>query len=87
MEVTQVRVSPVTKKYVRAMVEVVIDDKLIINDLQLIVDKSGKLRLHYPTSQSSWGGKIKNIVKPIDRKLQQKIENAAVEKYFEIRKS
>lgn len=77
MEVTNIKIYPCKRGGMVALVDIVLDDGLAINELHLVKGKRG-LHVQYPASQSSSTNVVRHICKPINKETQLLIEAAVI---------
>jgi stage V sporulation protein G len=79
MEVTDVKIFPVSEKRVKAYVSIVLDDCFIVRDLKVIHGES-KLFVAMP-SKKMRDGSYRDTVHPLNNNTRQKIEVSVLDAY------
>ena len=83
MEITDVRVSKVTKEgKMKAVVSITIDDEFVVHDIKVIEGEKG-LFIAMPSRKAS-DGEYRDIAHPINSNTREKIQNLILEKYEEV---
>lgn len=81
MHITSIRIFPVQRSRVKALVDLVLENGFAINELRIVELVDGRLSLQYPISQVSTTNKSRYVCNPINRDTQQAIEAAVLEEY------
>lgn len=80
MEITEVRVNLTRQGRVKAFVQVVFDNTLLVNDIRVMEGKEGTLYLAMP-SRRLRNGSFKDVVHPLHPELRRQLEQAIFEEY------
>jgi stage V sporulation protein G len=79
MEITDVKIFPVSEKRVKAYASVIFDDCFIVRDLKVIHGDS-KLFIAMPSKKMK-DGSYRDTVHPLNNTTRQKIESSVLEAY------
>ena len=79
MEITDIKIFPVSEKRVKAYASVVFDDCFIVRDLKVIHGNS-KLFVAMPSKKMK-DGSYRDTVHPLNNATRQKIESSVLEAY------
>ena len=79
MEITDIKIFPVSEKRVKAYASVVFDDCFIVRDLKVILGDS-KLFVAMPSKKMK-DGSYRDTVHPLNNATRQKIESSVLEAY------
>ncbi len=79
MEITQVKVFPVTEEKLKAYVSIVLDDCFLVSDLKVIHGPNG-LFVSMPSKRKK-NGEFKDIAHPLNRETREWMERRILEEY------
>jgi len=79
MEVTGVKIFPVSERRVKAYASIVLDDCFIVRDLK-VIDGDSKLFVAMPSKKMK-DGSYRDTVHPLDNNTRQKIEVRVLDAY------
>jgi len=79
MDITEVKIFPVSDKNVKAYVSIVLDGCFIVRDLK-VINGDSKLFVAMPSKKMK-DGSYRDIVHPLDNPTRQKIESSVLEAY------
>lgn len=83
MKVTRVWVTPMSNnKNVVGYADVICDNGLALNDLRICPTKDGRLHVVYPMSQNSLPAAPRYVFNPINKDMQEMIDEAIIEEYY-----
>ncbi len=82
MEITDVRVFPVSEEKLKAFVSIILDDCFVISDIKIINGNSG-LFLSMPSKKRK-NGSFRDIAHPLNNETRKMIEDKVFKKYNEI---
>lgn len=83
MEITEVRVNLNRQGRVRAFVQVVIDNSLLIGDIRVMEGKEGTLYVAMP-SRRLRNGSFKDVVHPLSTDARRQLEDAILTEYHRL---
>ena len=79
MNITQVKVFPVTEEKLKAYVSIVIDECFLVSDLKVIQGPNG-LFISMPSKRKK-NGDFKDIAHPLNRETRERMEKRILEEY------
>ncbi len=79
MEITEIKVFPVSEEKLKAFVSVVIDDCFMVNDIKVIRGKDG-LFISMPSRRKK-NGKFKDVAHPLNNETRQMLERLILAEY------
>jgi len=79
MDITQVKVFPVTEEKLKAYVSIVLDDCFLVSDLKVIHGPNG-LFVSMPSKRKK-NGEFKDIAHPLNRETRERMERRILEEY------
>jgi stage V sporulation protein G len=79
MDITEVKIFPVSDKNVKAYVSIVLDGCFIVRDLK-VINGDSKLFVAMPSKKMK-DGSYRDMVHPLDNPTRQKIESSVLEAY------
>ncbi|MEI6153011.1 MAG: septation regulator SpoVG [Deltaproteobacteria bacterium] len=79
MDITDVKIFPVSDKKVKAYVSIVLDGCFIVRDLK-VINGDSKLFVAMPSKKMK-DGSYRDMVHPLDNLTRQKIESSVLEAY------
>ena len=79
MDITEVKIFPVSDKKVKAYVSIVLDGCFIVRDLK-VIDGDSKLFVAMPSKKMK-DGSYRDMVHPLDNPTRLKIESSILEAY------
>ncbi|MCX5807779.1 MAG: septation regulator SpoVG [Proteobacteria bacterium] len=79
MDITEVKIFPVSDKKVKAYVSIVLDGCFIVRDLK-VINGDSKLFVAMPSKKMK-DGSYRDMVHPLDNPTRQKIESSVLEAY------
>jgi stage V sporulation protein G len=79
MEITEIKVFPVSEEKLKAFVSVVFDQCFMVNDIKVIQGRDG-LFISMP-SRRKRNGKFKDVAHPLNNETRQMIETQVLEEY------
>jgi stage V sporulation protein G len=79
MEITDVKIYPVSEKKVKAYASVIFDECFIIRDLK-VIDGDNKLFVAMPSKKMK-DGSYRDTVHPLNSETRQRIESMVLEAY------
>jgi stage V sporulation protein G len=79
MNITQVKVFPVTEEKLKAYVSIVLDDCFLVSDLKVIQGPNG-LFISMPSKRKK-NGDFKDIAHPLNRETRERMEKRILEEY------
>jgi stage V sporulation protein G len=79
MEITDVKIYPVTEKKVKAYASIIFDECFIVRDLK-IIDGESKLFVAMPSKKMK-DGSYRDTVHPLNSMTRQRIESKVLEAY------
>jgi stage V sporulation protein G len=83
MNITQVKVFPVTEEKLKAYVSIVIDDCFLVSDLKVIHGPNG-LFISMPSKRKK-NGEFKDVAHPLNRETREKMERRILEEYEKVK--
>ena len=85
MNITQVKVFPVTEEKLKAYVSIVLDDCFLVSDLKVIQGPNG-LFISMPSKRKK-NGEFKDVAHPLNRETRERMEKRILEEYDRVRTS
>ena len=85
MNITQVKVFPVTEEKLKAYVSIVLDDCFLVSDLKVIQGPNG-LFISMPSKRKK-NGEFKDVAHPLNRETRERMERRILEEYDRVRAS
>jgi len=85
MEITEVRVNLNRQGRVKAFVQVVIDNALLVSDIRVMEGKEGTLYVAMP-SRRLRNGSFKDVVYPLTTEVRRQLEHAVLTEYERLAK-
>lgn len=82
MEITEVKVFPVSEEKLKAFVSIVLDGCFMVNDIKVIRGKDG-LFISMP-SRKKKNGEFKDVAHPLNNETRQLIEDSVLDEYERI---
>jgi stage V sporulation protein G len=82
MEITQVRVFPVTEDKLKAFVSIIIDDCFVVSDIKIIQGSNG-LFISMPSKKRK-NGSFRDIAHPLNNETRRRIEEEIIREYREV---
>jgi stage V sporulation protein G len=79
MDITQVKVFPVSEEKLKAYVSIVLDDCFLVSDLKVIHGPNG-LFVSMPSKRKK-NGEFKDIAHPLNRETRERMERRILEEY------
>jgi stage V sporulation protein G len=79
MDITEVKIFPVSDKKVKAYVSIILDGCFIVRDLK-VISGDKKLFVAMPSKKMK-DGSYRDTVHPLDNSTRQKIESSVLEAY------
>jgi stage V sporulation protein G len=79
MDITQVKVFPVSEEKLKAYVSIVLDDCFLVSDLKVIQGPNG-LFISMPSKRKK-NGEFKDIAHPLNRETRERMERRILEEY------
>ena len=79
MDITQVKVFPVSEERLKAYVSIVLDDCFLVSDLKVIHGPNG-LFVSMPSKRKK-NGEFKDIAHPLNRETRERMERRILEEY------
>ncbi len=79
MNITQVKVFPVSEEKLKAYVSIVFDDCFLVSDLKVIQGPNG-LFISMPSKRKK-NGEFKDIAHPLNRETRERMERRILEEY------
>ena len=79
MDITQVKVFPVSEEKLKAYVSIVLDDCFLVSDLKVIHGPNG-LFISMPSKRKK-NGEFKDIAHPLNRETRELMERRILEEY------
>jgi stage V sporulation protein G len=79
MEITEVKVFPVSEDKLKAYITIVLDDCFVVRDLKIIQGDSA-LFVAMPSKKTK-EGQFKDIVHPVNQETRKKMEDVILEAY------
>ena len=83
MNITQVKVFPVTEEKLKAYVSIVLDDCFLVSDLKVIQGPNG-LFISMPSKRKK-NGEFKDVAHPLNRETREMMERRILEEYARAR--
>ena len=85
MNITQVKVFPVTEEKLKAYVSIVLDDCFLVSDLKVIQGPNG-LFISMPSKRKK-NGEFKDIAHPLNRETRERMEKRILDEYERVKAS
>ena len=85
MNITQVKVFPVSEEKLKAYVSIVLDDCFLVSDLKVIQGPNG-LFISMPSKRKK-NGEFKDIAHPLNRETRERMERRILEEYDKVKTS
>ncbi len=82
MDITQVKVFPVSEEKLKAYVSIVLDDCFLVSDLKVIHGPNG-LFVSMPSKRKK-NGEFKDIAHPLNRETREHMERRILEEYGKV---
>ena len=82
MEITQVRVFPVSEEKLKAFASIIFDDCFVVSDIKIIQGTQG-LFISMPSKKRK-NGMFRDIAHPLNSDMRKRIEEQIIEKYKEV---
>jgi stage V sporulation protein G len=79
MDITQVKVFPVSEEKLKAYVSIVLDECFLVSDLKVIHGPNG-LFVSMPSKRKK-NGEFKDIAHPLNRETRERMERRILEEY------
>src|ERR1700758_2769884 len=79
MDITQVKVFPVSEEKLKAYVSIVLDDCFLVSDLKVIQGPNG-LFISMPSKRKK-NGEFKDVAHPLNRETREKMERRILAEY------
>ena len=79
MNITQVKVFPVSEEKLKAYVSIVLDDCFLVSDLKVIQGPNG-LFISMPSKRKK-NGEFKDVAHPLNRETREMMERRILEEY------
>ena len=83
MNITQVKVFPVSEEKLKAYVSIVLDDCFLVSDLKVIQGPNG-LFISMPSKRKK-NGEFKDVAHPLNRETRERMEKRILEEYERVR--
>ncbi len=85
MNITQVKVFPVTEEKLKAYVSIVLDDCFLVSDLKVIQGPNG-LFISMPSKRKK-NGEFKDVAHPLNRETREMMERRILDEYERAREA
>jgi stage V sporulation protein G len=85
VNITQVKVFPVSEEKLKAYVSIVLDDCFLVSDLKVIQGPNG-LFISMPSKRKK-NGEFKDIAHPLNRETRERMERRILEEYDKVKTS
>ena len=85
MNITQVKVFPVSEEKLKAYVSIVLDDCFLVSDLKVIQGPNG-LFISMPSKRKK-NGEFKDIAHPLNRETRERMERRILDEYDKVKTS
>ena len=83
MNITQVKVFPVSEEKLKAYVSIVLDECFLVSDLKVIQGPNG-LFISMPSKRKK-NGEFKDVAHPLNRETREKMERRILDEYEKVR--
>ena len=83
MNITQVKVFPVSEEKLKAYVSIVLDECILVSDLKVIQGPNG-LFISMPSKRKK-NGEFKDVAHPLNRETRERMERRILEEYEKAR--
>ena len=83
MNITQVKVFPVSEEKLKAYVSIVLDDCFLVSDLKVIQGPNG-LFISMPSKRKK-NGEFKDIAHPLNRETRERMERRILDEYDKVK--
>ena len=83
MNITQVKVFPVSEEKLKAYVSIVLDECFLVSDLKVIQGPNG-LFISMPSKRKK-NGEFKDVAHPLNRETREKMEKRILEEYDKVK--
>jgi len=83
MNITQVKVFPVSEEKLKAYVSIVLDECFLVSDLKVIQGPNG-LFISMPSKRKK-NGEFKDVAHPLNRETREMMEKRILEEYERVR--
>jgi stage V sporulation protein G len=83
VNITQVKVFPVSEEKLKAYVSIVLDDCFLVSDLKVIQGPNG-LFISMPSKRKK-NGEFKDIAHPLNRETRERMEKRILEEYDKVK--
>jgi stage V sporulation protein G len=83
MNITQVKVFPVSEEKLKAYVSIVLDECFLVSDLKVIQGPNG-LFISMPSKRKK-NGEFKDVAHPLNRETRERMEKQILEEYDRVR--
>jgi stage V sporulation protein G len=85
VNITQVKVFPVSEEKLKAYVSIVLDDCFLVSDLKVIQGPNG-LFISMPSKRKK-NGEFKDIAHPLNRETRERMERRILDEYDKVKTS
>jgi stage V sporulation protein G len=83
MNITQVKVFPVSEEKLKAYVSIVLDECFLVSDLKVIQGPNG-LFISMPSKRKK-NGEFKDVAHPLNRETRERMEKRILEEYEKVK--
>lgn len=83
MNITQVKVFPVSEEKLKAYVSIVLDECFLVSDLKVIQGPNG-LFISMPSKRKK-NGEFKDVAHPLNRETRERMERRILEEYERVK--
>src|SRR6202011_131050 len=83
MDITQVKVFPVSEEKLKAYVSIVLDECFLVSDLKVIQGPNG-LFISMPSKRKK-NGEFKDVAHPLNRETRERMEKRILEEYEKVK--
>ena len=83
MNITQVKVFPVSEEKLKAYVSIVLDECFLVSDLKVIQGPNG-LFISMPSKRKK-NGEFKDVAHPLNRETRERMEKRILEEYERVK--
>ena len=83
MNITQVKVFPVSEEKLKAYVSIVLDECFLVSDLKVIQGPNG-LFISMPSKRKK-NGEFKDVAHPLNRETREKMERRILDEYEKVK--
>jgi stage V sporulation protein G len=83
MNITQVKVFPVSEEKLKAYVSIVLDECFLVSDLKVIQGPNG-LFISMPSKRKK-NGEFKDVAHPLNRETREKMEKRILDEYEKVK--